>query len=59
MENIDKSSWLLLDEEARTNLLSSWLTKFLQIKDSKENLKEKKDTEKNIFSIIEWAKEYE
>lgn len=59
MEIIDKSSWLLLAEDERINLLSSWLAKFLQIKDSKENLKEKKDIEKNIFSIIEWAKEYE
>lgn len=59
MENINKSSWLLLEENERIDLLSSWLAKFIQIKNIKENLKEKKEIEKNIFSIIEWTKEYE
>lgn len=59
MENIDKSSWLLLDEDARIDLLSCWLDKLLEIKNNKENLREKKEIERNIFSIIEWAKEYE
>lgn len=59
MINIDKSSWLLLDEDSRVDLLSQWLDRLLEVKNNKENLKEKKEIEKNIFSIIEWAKEYE
>jgi len=59
MTNIDKSSWLLLDEDSRVDLLSQWLDRLLEVKNNKENLKEKKEIEKNIFSIIEWAKEYE
>lgn len=58
---MDKSSWLLLTELERVNLMSQWLDELRLLGDvpPSEKLEIKRQLEKKIFNVLEWMKDYE
>jgi hypothetical protein len=60
---MDKSDWLLLDEQEKTKQLSEWLAQVIELEKKAEleyqELLEKRKLERNVLNIIDWMKDYE
>lgn len=60
---MDKSTWVLLDEDARCNQLNNWLTQLVQFDELAERTDKDRDNkneiEKEVFQALEWMKDYD
>lgn len=60
---MDKPTWLLFDEQERTEQLNGWLTELLTIENAEtitgKDRETKKALEKNIFNVLEWMQDYD
>ena len=58
MTKIEKSAWLVLDEDSRSSQFAQWINDCIKFKKNNQ-LHELKIAEGNLFSVMNWAKEYE